>query len=133
MSRVINVFKCIVNISSQDFGVYFRGKAYFGVGSKAEQHGDAGEAVNDESEVIMEAGWSVGGHGGWFWTLLIFLEAGGWVVKLQSLLGRLWWNFAWAGGQKFGEFASLRTSSVTMKVAACYTACISISATGPWD
>ena len=96
----INVFKCIVNISSQDFGVYFRGKAYFGVVSKAEQHGDSGEEVNDESEVVMEAGWGVGEGGEWFWTLLVFLDAGGWVVKLQSLLGRLWWwwNFAWAGG-----------------------------------
>ena len=100
MSRVINVFKCIVNISSQDFGVYFRGKANFGVGSKAEQHGGSGEAVNDESKVGLEAGWVVGGDEGWFWALVTFLDAAGWVGELRSLLG--WqcrqWIFTLVGG-----------------------------------
>ena len=97
MSRRINVYQCIVNISSQDFGVYFRRKAKIEVGSKAEQHGDSGEAVNDTSEVAMEVGWVVGGDGGWFWTLVVFLDAGGWIMGLRSLLGRLWWRwiFAW--------------------------------------
>ena len=105
MSRVINVFKCIVNISSQDFGVYFRGKANFGVGSKAEQHGDSDKAVNDESGVVMEAGWMVGEDVGWFWALVTFLDAGEWVAELRSLLGWLWrqWVFKLEGRRKFGS------------------------------
>ena len=49
--------------------------------------------MRDESEVIMVVGWMVGGDGGWFWALVIFLEAGGWVVGLRSLLGWLWWRW----------------------------------------
>ena len=103
MSRVINVFKCIVNIYSQDFGVYFRRKVSFGVGSKAEQHGKSGKVVEDESEVLGEVVWMVGGDGGWFWALVIFIDAGGWVVGLRSLLGWLWWRWIlrWAGRRKF--------------------------------
>ena len=93
MSRGINVFKCIVNISSQDFGVYFRGKANFGVGSKTEQHGDSGEVINDESEVVMEAGWLVGENEGWFWALVVFMDEVGWIGELRSLLGWLWWRW----------------------------------------
>ncbi len=93
MRREINVFKCIVNIHNQDFGVFFRGKANLRGGSKAEQHGDSGEAVKDKSEVIMEAGWMIGGDGGWFWALVTFLDAGGWLAGLRSLLGWLWWRW----------------------------------------
>ena len=66
MRREINVFKCIVNISSQDFGVYFRYKASKRLGSKAEQHGKSGEVVEGKSEVLDMVEWVVGGNGGWF-------------------------------------------------------------------
>ena len=103
MSHVINVFKCIVNISSQDFGVYFRGKANFGVRGKMEQHGDSEKAVNDESGVVMESGWMVGGDVGWFCAMVAFLDAVGWVGELRSLLGWLWrqWIFTLEGRWKF--------------------------------
>ena len=94
MMRVqINVFKCMVNISSQDFGVYFRDKANLRWWSKVKQHGDSGDVMNDESGVFMEAECIVGGDEGWFWMLAIFLDAGGWIGELRSLLGRLWWQW----------------------------------------
>ena len=98
----INVYQCIVNISSKDFGVYFRRKAKVAVGHKAEQHGKSEKAICDASEVIMEAEWEVGGDGGWFWALLIFLDAGRWMGELRSLLGWLWrqWIFKLAAGRR---------------------------------
>ena len=92
-SRGINVFKCIVNISSQDFGVYFRGKANLGVGSKAEQHG-AGEApVLELEDEVVESESVDGGVEWWFGSLEIFIKMCWWLAELGSLLGWLWWRW----------------------------------------
>ena len=93
-----------LNISSQDFGIYRNWKPKFGVGSKAEQHGDSGKVVGDESEVVMEAGWMVGGDGGWFWAPVIFIDAGGWMCELWSLLGWLWWRWIFELGSGRWKF-----------------------------
>ena len=88
-----NVFKCIVNIYNEDFGVFGPPKAKKGVGSKAEQHGSVVGPVVKPKDDVMESQSGVGGDGGWFWALVIFLDAGGWMVELWSLLGRLWWQW----------------------------------------
>ena len=88
-----NVFKCIVNIYNEDFGVFGPPKAKKGVGTKAEQHGSGVGPVGEPKDDVMESQSGVGGDGGWFWALVIFLDAGGWMVELWSLLGRLWWRW----------------------------------------
>ena len=92
MTRVsFNVLKCIVNISSQDFGVYGKRKGLVRVGSKAEQPAEPETAMWDVSTVILEVVWVCGGNEWWFWALLTFLDAGEWIGGLRSLLGWLWW------------------------------------------
>ena len=101
MFRGINVYQCIVSISGQDFSIYSNRKAKKQVGSKAEQHGDSEDAVVDDSVVVMEAGWEVSEDGGWFWALVIFLDAVGWIGELRSLLGWLWWRWIFdLGGRR---------------------------------
>ena len=95
MSRGINVYQCIVNISSQDFGVYFRRKVSFGVGSKAEQHGVREAPVLELEDEVVELQSGVGGVEWRFWALVIFLEMIWWLVGLRSLLGWLWWWWNW--------------------------------------
>ena len=106
MSREINVFKCIVNISSQDFGVYFRGKAKNVVVSKAEQHGVREAPVLELEDKVVELQSGVGGVEWRFWALVIFLEMCWWLVGLRSLLGWLWWRWevAWAGNRDLGAY-----------------------------
>ena len=70
----INVFKCIVNISSQDFGVYFRGKANFGARSKAEQHGSGEALVREPENDVMGSQSVVGWVEWWIWALVIFIK-----------------------------------------------------------
>ena len=102
-SCMINVYKCIVNISSQDFGIYRNWKAKFGVGSKAEQHGVGEALVVKPEDGVMESESGVDGVGWWFWALAILTKMCWWLVGLRSLLGWLWWwwEVAWAGNQDF--------------------------------
>ena len=104
MSRGINVFKCIVNISSQDFGIYRNWKAKVGARSKAEQHGPAETSLVELVGGVMESQSGVGGVEWWFWTLNIFMKLCWWLAELGSLLGWLWWwwEVAWAGNSHFG-------------------------------
>ena len=104
----INVFKCIVNISSQDFGVYFRRKANFGVGSKAEQHGALEDSVGMPGEDLMESQSSVGWVGCCFWTLLVFIKLCWWLAELASLLGWLWWRWEVVFGKNAENHAAVR-------------------------
>ena len=105
-SRGFNVFKCIVNISSQDFGVYFRGKVNPGVGSKVEQHGIGEASVLELEDEVVELQTGVGGVEWRFWALVVFLEMIWWLVGLRSLLGWLWWRWevAWAGNCDLGAY-----------------------------
>ena len=91
--REINVYQCIVNISSQDFGVYFRGKPHVGVGSKAEQHGPGKVSLLELCDDVMESQIDVGGVEWWQWALVIFIEMCWWLWALRSLLGWLWWQW----------------------------------------
>ena len=91
--REINVYQCIVNISSQDFGVYFRGKPPVGVGSKAEQHGPAKVSLVALGDDVMEPQSNVGGVEWCQWALVIFIEMCWWLWALRSLLGWLWWRW----------------------------------------
>ena len=92
-SRENNVYQCIVNISSQDFGVYFRGKALLGVGSKAEQHGPGEVSLGEPEGDVMESQSMVGGVAWCQWALIIFIEMCWWLEGLRSLLGWLWWRW----------------------------------------
>ena len=92
-SRENNVYQCIVNISSQDFGVYFRGKALLGVGSKAEQHGPGKVSLLELCDDVMESQIDVGGVEWWQWAVVILTKACWWLVGVRSLLGWLWWRW----------------------------------------
>ena len=111
MSRVINVYQCIVNISSQDFGIYRNWKAKVGVGSKVEQH-EVGEVlvVNPE-DAVMESESGVGQVEWWIWALKVFMKLCWWMAELGSLLGWLWWwwEVAWAGNSHGIKRAFART------------------------
>ena len=93
MQRKNNVYQCIVNISSQDFGVYFKRKASVGVGSKAEQHGSGKDLLVVPEEDVMESQSNVGGVEWCQWALVIFMKACWWLVGVRSLLGWLWWRW----------------------------------------
>ena len=98
-SRGINVFKCIVNISSQDFEVYGRRKAKKMAGSMVEQHG-SGEALVRELEDNVLESQSVVGWVDWCqWMLVISVKVCWWMWALWMLVGWLWWRWevAWAG------------------------------------
>ena len=103
MRREINVFKCIVNISSQDFGIYRNLKVNVGARSKAEQHGPAETSLVKLEDGVVESQSSVGEVDesvDWrFWTLNIFMKLCLWLAELGSLLGWLWWQWevAWEG------------------------------------
>ena len=106
-SCMINVYKCIVNISSQDFGIYRNWKAKVGVGSKAEQHGGGEALVVKPEDGVMESERDVGGIEWWIWALVIFMKWCWWLAGLKSLLEWLWWRWevAWAGNRDFGDLA----------------------------
>ena len=90
-SCVINVYQCIVNISSQDFGIYRNWKAKVGDRSKAEDCGPEETPVGELEDDVVEFQSKVGGVGGWQCGLAIFMKTGWWLEGLRSLLGWLWW------------------------------------------
>ena len=89
----INVYKCIVNISSQDFGIYRNWKAKVGDLSKAEDCGPEETPVGELEDDVVEFQSGVGVVDGWQCALEIFMKTCWWLSALRSLLGRLWWRW----------------------------------------
>ena len=89
----INVFQCIVNISSQDFGIYGPPKVKIKVGSKAEQHGSVEAPMLELEDDVVESQSKVDGVEGCQWALIIFMKVCWWLEGLRSLLGWLWWRW----------------------------------------
>ena len=98
MRQAINVFKCIVNISSQDFGIYRNWKAKVGDRSKAEDCGPEEAPVGEPKDEVVESQSEVGGVEGRKWALVIFMKTCWWLCALRSLLGWLWWHWELSWG-----------------------------------
>ena len=81
----INVFKCIVNISSQDFGIYRNWKPKFGVGSKAEQHGVVEALVVKPEEDVMESESGVFKLNYYYFILIIFICISFWLYIINTI------------------------------------------------
>ena len=92
-SCVINVYQCIVNISSQDFGIYRNWKAKVGDRSKAGDCGPEESLVGEPKDDVVESQSEVGGVEGYQCVLAIFLKVCWWLEGLRSLLGWLWWRW----------------------------------------
>ena len=93
MSAQIIVFKCVVNMSDQDFGAFclersLKGKKRFG-----EQPGATKPLADIELGELLDVE-MVSGVVDWAsWAVLAMVEMCGWLVELQSLLGWLWWHW----------------------------------------
>ena len=89
----IIVFKCKVNICSQDLGAFCRERTPEGKkrdwGGAGATEPSAGWESGRSTEVIMGSDgveWAS-------WVALAMLKAGCWLMVLQSLLGWLWWHW----------------------------------------
>ena len=95
-SREINVYKCIVNISSQDFGVYGPPKATGKGGSKAEKID-----LPPEVELLIlkgENAW-VGWFGWWYLAQLALEGVGWWIGMARWWAEKLWWLWEYKAEQ----------------------------------
>ena len=93
MSRQIIVFKCVVNLSDQDFGTFCRERSLEGKKRFGEQPGATKLVAEDVLEALVEVVCMFGVVEWRCWTLGAMLEAGGRWVGLRSLLGWLWWHW----------------------------------------
>ena len=93
VSRQIIVFKCVVSLCDQDFGVYCRerdpeGKKRFGEqpGATKPAPGCGLEALVEEQSGFEAVGW-------WVWAALTTYNVCQWLWAMRSLLGWLWWHW----------------------------------------
>ena len=99
----INVYQCIVNISSQDFGIYRNCKAKVGDRSKVEDCEPQGAPMLALEDEVVESQSGVCGVEGCQWALVIFMKVCWWLEGLRSLLGWLWWRWIVLLGGKEGN------------------------------
>ena len=93
VSRQIIVFKCVVNVCDQDFGVFCRERDLGKKKRFGEQPGATKPAPGWDFGALVEAGSVVGWVKWVVWELGAMLEAGGWLAGLRSLLEWLWWHW----------------------------------------
>ena len=94
----ITVFKCLVNISVQDFGVYFRRRAKFGPDHIAEQHGGLEDPAEGKLASLEDVQEVVGVFNGWPGAVMALKGTWKWMGGALTLVGWLWWLWAvWLG------------------------------------
>ena len=87
------MFKCVVNICNQDFGVYCRERDLGEKKRFGEQRGATKHAPGWSLDALVDHGARAGKVNWASWAVLAVLVGGSWLVALRSLLGWLWWHW----------------------------------------
>ena len=90
----IIIFKCLVNITSQDFGVYSNWGAKYTPDHIAEQHGGLEDPADVELASLEDIQVMVGGYDWQSWARMILKVVQKWMGGAMSLMNWLWWHWS---------------------------------------